>query len=44
MAKDTMNAESEWGTIDVVMPMEVHLGSATQQFFQSILLGQRLST
>ena len=42
-AKDTMNAESAWGTIDVVMPVEVHLGSAaTQQLFPSILLGQRL--
>ena len=41
-AKDTMNAESDWGTIEVVMPVEVRLVSTTQQLFQSILLGQRL--
>jgi hypothetical protein len=43
-AKDTMGGESAWGTIDVVMPVEVHLGSTTQQLFQSILLGQRQGT
>ena len=42
-AKDTMGAESAWGTIDVVMPVEVNFGSTNQQLFQSILLGQRLN-
>jgi hypothetical protein len=42
-AKDTMGAESAWGTIDVVMPVEVNFGSTSQQLFQSILLGQRLN-
>jgi hypothetical protein len=39
-AKDTFNAESDWGTIEIVMPLEVRLGSSYQQLIPSSLLGQ----
>jgi hypothetical protein len=41
-AKDIMDAESDWGTLDIVMPLDLNFGATTQQFFPSLLLGQRL--
>jgi hypothetical protein len=43
-AKDIMNGESDWGTLTIVVPVDVGFGSATQQFMTSILFGQRLNT
>jgi hypothetical protein len=43
-AKDSMNGESDWGTLTFVVPFEVGFNSATQQFFTSIMLRQDLST
>jgi len=39
-AKDSMNAESDWGTLTFVVPFEVGFNSATQQFFTNLLLRQ----
>jgi hypothetical protein len=39
-AKDSMNAESDWGTLTFVVPFEVGFNSATQQFITSLLLRQ----
>jgi len=39
-AKDSMNGESDWGTLTFVVPFEVGFNSATQQFFTSIMLRQ----
>jgi hypothetical protein len=43
-AKDIMDGESDWGTLTIVVPVDVGFSSATQQFMTSILLGQHLST
>ncbi len=39
-AKDSMNGESDWGTLTFVVPFEVGFNSATQQFITSLLLRQ----
>ncbi len=41
-AKDSMDAESDWGTLDVTMPLEFSFGSTTQQFFSSLVFDQSL--
>jgi hypothetical protein len=41
-AKDVMDGESDWGTLSVVMPLDVSFESMTQQLFSNILFDQRL--
>jgi hypothetical protein len=41
-AKDTMDAESAWGTLDVIMPFEVNLINSNQQQFFIELLNQHI--
>jgi len=43
-AKDTMNGESDWGTLSMVVPVDVGYSSTTKQLFTDVLLGQRLNT
>jgi hypothetical protein len=43
-AKDIMNGESDWGTLTIVVPVEVGFSSTTQQLFASLLFDQRLNT
>jgi hypothetical protein len=41
-AKDTMNGESDWGVLTIVVPVEVGFSSTTQQLFASLLFDQRV--
>jgi hypothetical protein len=37
-AKDTFDAESDWGTLQITMPLDENLGGYSQQLFSKVLL------